>query len=69
MQIRSHGAFCHWQHLDPLIKYPREAKKDILEYSLGVAWEPISHGRLAASHSDVVNDIRFVMAAILDFHL
>ena len=35
---------------------------------LGFAWEPTS-GWLVASHSDVVNDIRFEMAAILDFHL
>ena len=33
-----------------------------------VEWEHISLW-LVASHCDVVNDIRFEMAAILDFHL
>ena len=42
--------------------------KLILEYSLGVAWEA-TFGWKVASYSDVVNDIRFEMAAILDFHL
>ena len=35
---------------------------------LGVAWESTS-GWKVASHFDVGNDIRFEMAAILDFHL
>ena len=51
MQIRSHGTFCQWQDFNPLIRYPREAKKIFLQYSFRVAWEPTSGGWLVASHS------------------
>ena len=44
-------------------------KKSFWNIDLWVALEPTSAGWLVASHSDVVNDIRFEMAAILDFHL
>ena len=45
-----------------------KGRKMIPELVLGVAWEPTS-GWKVASHSDVVIDIHFEMAAILHFHL
>ena len=50
------------------MKYPREAKKQIWNIIVRVAREPTPTDRLIAPHSDVVNDIRFVTAAILDFY-
>ena len=49
------------------MKYPREAKEQLWNIGVWVAQEPTPTDRLCASHSDVVNDIRFVTAAILDF--
>ena len=46
-----------------------EAKKVLWNIVLGVGWEQTFPGRLAASHSDAINDIHFVMATIWDFHL
>ena len=51
------------------MKYPREAKKPLRNIVVRVARKPTPIDRLIASHSDVVNDIRFVTAAILDFYL
>ena len=52
------------------MRCPREAKI-ILEFSYGCggAWEPTLPSGLVASHSDVSNDMRFVMTTILDFDL
>ena len=51
------------------MKYPREAKKSFWNIVLGVPRERTYPDRPIASHHGVFNDIRLVLAAILDFHL
>ena len=51
------------------MEWPREAKSHSGIKFLGVSWEPNPPDRQITSHSNVIDKIRFVMAAILDFHL